>query len=171
MPGIRYEIIPWKTTMKRILFAASLLLACTTVAAEITVEEPWVRATVPGQQGTGAFMTVHSTTDTRLVAAHTDVARVTEVHEMRMVDGVMKMRQVPGVAIEAGGTLELAPGGYHIMMMGLERAVTEGEVIPMTLEFSTEDGQSETLTVDALVRPLDAGAHGAKGHDHGQHGD
>lgn len=157
--------------MKRILFAASLLLACTTVAAEITIEEPWVRATVPGQQGTGAFMIVHSTTDTRLVAAQTDVARVTEVHEMRMVDGVMKMRQVPGVAIEAGGTLELAPGGYHIMMMGLERAVTEGEMIPVTLEFSA-DGQSETLTVDAVVRPLDAGAHGGKDHDdHGQHGD
>ncbi len=143
------------------LFAASLLaVAALPALAETTVAEPWVRATVPAQKATGAFMRLSSDADARLVSASSPVANVVEVHEMAVVDNVMKMRQVEAVELPAGETVELKPGSYHIMLMDLKAQVKEGDEVPITLVIEGKDGVQETVSVVAPARPLNAPAGG-----------
>lgn len=145
---------------------------------QIVVGEPWVRATVPQQSGTGAFMTLTSPADTTLVQADSPVAKHVEVHEMAMENHVMKMRQLAkGLPLPAGQTVELKPGGYHIMLIDLNGQVKEGEQVPLTLTFENADGQRSSIDIQAPVRPLASGAGGHGGahghghtHDHGAHG-
>lgn len=142
-----------KTVIKATFFAAAL--AATTVAhAQVTVKNAWVRATVPQQQATGAFMQLASPKETTLISATSPLTPSVEVHEMTMQDNVMRMRQVPGVVVPAGKTVELAPGGYHIMLMNLKRPVKEGDTVPLTLTFRAADGKSESVKVAAEVRAL-----------------
>ncbi len=131
--------------------------------AQVTVTEAWVRGTVPGMQATGAFMRIESRADTRLVAAASPAAPLVELHEMAMVDNVMRMRAVPGLAVPAGKPLELRPGGYHVMLMNLPRPLERGSTVPITLTFQSADGRRETVKVAAEVRPLASGAPPASG--------
>src|SRR5690606_33672806 len=125
--------------MRSILIALAGLLAgaAFTVGAhaEVTIEQPWVRASVPGQQATGAFMQLTSSHPGKLVAADTPAAANTEIHEMAMVDDVMKMREIDNLDLPAGQTVELAPGGYHLMLIQLHEQLKEGDEIPLTLTF------------------------------------
>lgn len=149
-----------------ILIVASLLAA--NAHAQVTVQDAWVRATVPQQQATGAFMQLRAAKDSRLVSASSPVTPVVEVHEMAIQDNIMKMRQVPAVELPAGKTVELKPGGYHLMLMDLKQQVKEGDTVPLTLVFEGKDGQRETVEVKALVRALNASAtpaaHGNRKH-------
>ncbi|MFA7667192.1 MAG: copper chaperone PCu(A)C [Burkholderiaceae bacterium] len=151
----------------RIAIAATAMLAAA-AHAQVTVKDAWVRATVPQQQATGAFMQLQAARDSRLVSARSPITPTVEVHEMTLHDNVMRMRQVPAIDLPAGKTVDLKPGGYHIMLMNLTRTVTEGETVPLTLVFEYTDGQRETLEVEAPVRPLTSRAapamHG--GHRH-----
>ncbi|NLF55283.1 MAG: copper chaperone PCu(A)C [Thauera phenolivorans] len=150
------------------LFIASLLAAVALPAlAETTVAEPWVRATVPAQKATGAFMRLSSDADARLVSASSPVANVVEVHEMAVVDNVMKMRQVEAVELPAGDTVELKPGSFHIMLMDLKAQVKEGDEVPITLVIEGKDGEQETVSIVAPARPLNAPAGGMQ-MKHGQ---
>jgi len=150
--------------MQRTLIASLFVLAATSALAQVTVKDPWVRATVPHQTATGAFMQLSSPADAKLVSASSPVAGVTELHEMKMEKDVMKMRPVPGIAIPAGKGAELKPGGYHVMLMNLKGQVKEGDTVPITLVVEGKDGKRETVEVKAAVRPLNAPAGGA---DHG----
>ncbi|MDQ8032572.1 MAG: copper chaperone PCu(A)C [Bordetella sp.] len=136
------------------LGAALLAAASLPAAAQLSVDDAWIRATVPGQKSTGAFMTLRAQADTRLVGAQSEVARSTEVHEMRMDGDVMRMRQVEAVPVPAGQAVELKPGGYHIMLMDVHRQMKTGEVVPLTLITESADGQRHSQQVDATVRPL-----------------
>lgn len=148
-------------------FTACALFVATAAHAEVKIEEPWVRATVPQQNGTGAFMRLTSSADTRLVQADSPVAKHVEVHEMVMDNNVMKMRQVPEVPLPGGKTVELKPGSYHIMLIDLHGQVKEGENVPLTLTFEDADGKRNTVDLQAPVRPLASGANaGGHGHDH-----
>lgn len=145
--------------------AAILFLVPASAIAQVRVSDPWVRATVPRQQVSGAFMRLSSSRDMRLVEARTPVAGVVEIHEMAMDKGIMRMRPVPGVNLPAGKTVELKPGGYHVMLMDLKRQLKEGESVPITLVIEGKDGKRETLEVKAAVRPLNTPAHDQhKGH-------
>jgi copper(I)-binding protein len=84
----------------------------------------------------------------RLTAASTDVARAVELHETRLDGGVMRMAQVPAIEVPAGGRVELKPGGYHVMLIGLQRELKAGERFPVTLRFE----KSGSVTVEAEVR-------------------
>ncbi len=141
---------------------AGLLLAMLAlpVLAQVEVMEPWVRATVPAQTATGAFMKLRAKTAARLVEAKSPVAGTVEIHEMKMVGDVMKMNAVPGVDLPAGQTVELAPGGYHIMLLELKRQVKEGDTVPLTLVVEGKDRKRETIEVHAVVRPLGAAPSG-----------
>ena len=140
------------------------LLAATAAQAEVTVSEPWARATVAGQTASGAFLTLKSSTGGKLLAVRSPVAEHVEVHEMAMTDGVMKMREVKSVDLPAGKDVALAPGGHHIMLMGLKAPLKPDAPVPLTLTIE-EGGQTQTLDVTATVRPLGAAAqHG--GHKH-----
>jgi len=113
----------------RITLAAALLLTGF-AHAQVSVQDAWVRATVPQQKATGAFMRLTAAQDMRLVAASSPVAGITEVHEMKMVDNVMKMRAVPALDLPAGQAVELKPGGYHIMLLDLKQPVAQGASVP-----------------------------------------
>jgi copper(I)-binding protein len=151
----------------RTLAAAAALIAAA-AQAQVTVRDAWVRASVPQQKATGAFMQLQSAKDTRLVSASSPLTPSVEVHEMAMQDNVMRMRQVPAVELPAGKAVDLKPGGYHVMLMDLKQPVKEGDTVPLTLVFEGKDGQRETVEVKAPVRPLNSGAapaaHG--GHKH-----
>jgi copper(I)-binding protein len=148
----------------RLLSALALMWAAGAAHAQVTVGDPWVRATVAQQKATGMFAQVTSAQGGKLVAASSPVAAVVEIHEMAMENNVMKMRAVPGLELPAGKAVDLKPGGYHVMLMGLKQQVKEGEVVPVTLVVEGKDGKRESVEVKAPVRAL---AAQAAGHSHG----
>ena len=151
-----------KLVIRTAIVAASLLAA--TAQAQVTVKDAWVRATVPQQKATGAFMQLKATKNSKLVSASSPLTPAVAVHEMAMQDNVMKMRQVPAVELPAGKTVELKPGGYHVMLMDLKQQVKEGDTVPLTLVIEGPDGKRESVEVKAPVRALNASAQPA-GHD------
>ena len=138
----------------------------TAAAAQVTVSDPWVRGTVAQQKASGAFMLLQSATDARLVSAASPVAGVVEIHEMRMEGDVMRMRAVAGLDLPAGSTVELKPGGYHVMLIDLKKQLQDGEVVPLTLTIEGKDGKRSTLEVQAPVKALasPAGGHMMRKH-------
>ena len=159
--------------MKKALSILSLSLLVSLAHAQVTVSEAWVRATVAQQKATGAFMQLQSAQDAKLVSAQSPVAGVTEVHEMSMDNGVMKMRPVPFLALPAGKAVELKPGGYHVMLMDLKAQVKDGDMVPVTLVVEGKDGKRQNIEVKAPARVMAKPAMGKdmpmKGHMHGEH--
>ncbi|AOF81983.1 hypothetical protein BSY238_669 [Methyloversatilis sp. RAC08] len=150
--------------MRRLLTAALLALIAAPAIADITVKDPWVRATVPQQKATGAFMQITAPKAARLVEASSPVAGVTEIHEMTMDKDIMRMRAIPGIDLPAGKAVELKPGGYHVMLMDLKAPITEGQDVPVTLVIEGADKKRETIVIKATARAL--GASGAMDHKH-----
>ena len=149
--------------MHRVVFTRlSALALCALLAApafaQVSVKDAWVRASVPQQKATGAFMQLTAPAGGRLVEVRSDVAGVVELHEMSMEGTTMKMRAVAGIDLPAGKLVELAPGGYHVMMMDLKRALTAGQTVTLTLIVESKDGKRETVEVKAPVRALGAAA-------------
>ncbi len=108
------------------------------MADDLHITKAWTRATPNGAPTGGAFFTVsnNGATADRLMGASSEVAAVIEVHEMSVTDGVMKMKQmVDGLLIEPGATVELKPGRFHMMMIGLPNAIKQGDMVKITLEF------------------------------------
>lgn len=150
--------------MKRLLTASILYLSLAGAAfAQVTVSDPWVRATVASQKASGAFMTLTAPRDTRLVAASSPVAGVVEIHEMAMRDNVMRMRAVDALALPAGKAVKLEPGGYHVMLMQLKGPLNAGDTVALELVFEGTDKARETVQVQAPVRALTSG-HGSMKH-------
>lgn len=139
------------------------LCICGWAHAQVTVEEPWIRATAPGQTIAGGYMKLKSATPTVLVGVRTPLTARAEIHEMSMEAGVMKMRAVSRIDLPAGTTVELKPGGYHLMLMNLDRRLRDGETVPITLIFEGADKKREQVEIKASVRDVHAGMHG--GHD------
>ncbi|WP_424983708.1 copper chaperone PCu(A)C [Maritalea sp. S77] len=133
------------------------------MAGDIKIEKAWTRATPNGAKAGGAFLLVTNMGDNadRLIAASSDVAAKVEIHEMSMKDGVMKMQQLEaGLEIAPGASVELKPGGFHIMMMGLNKTIAEGDMVHITLEFE------KTGKVDVM---FPAAPLGAPSMDHSKH--
>lgn len=147
--------------MKKLMFAGFMSLTVVLpVSAQVSVEDAWVRGTVAQQKATGAFMRLVAEKNVRLVGAESPVAGVTQIHEMSMVDNVMKMREIGGLDLPAGQAVELKPGGYHIMLMSLHGQVKGGDVVPITLTF--EDGDTKARFTQQVEAPAAAlGATGA----------
>ena len=153
------------------LLLATLLGLFTTLghAQNVEVKDAWVRPTVAGQKGTGGFMKITAKTPLTLVGVSSPVAGVAEVHEMKMDGDVMRMRAVPGLDLPVGKTVELKPGGFHLMLMDLKQPLAKDSTVPVTLMFKDAQGKSSQL---ALKLPVaigapgvpDASAHG--GHKH-----
>ncbi len=155
--------------MKRVVVSFAVLLAAFAAQAQVTVKDAWVRATVVQQKATGAFMQLQSSQDAKLISAQSPVAGVVEVHEMTMDGGVMKMRAVPSLALPAGKTVDLKPGGYHVMLMDLKGQVKDGDTVPVTLVVEGKDGKRQNIEVKAAARMSAAPAmkHGdGKMHKH-----
>lgn len=133
-------------------FAAAVGLAIlpftAAFAADITVTQPWARATpAPGGAG-AAFMTISNAgAADELVKAASPVANVAELHTHTMEGGVMRMSAVPAIEIPANGSATLAPGGLHVMLMGLKAPLAEGSSFPLTLTFAKAGEMTVTVPV------------------------
>lgn len=153
--------------------AAATLLTAGFAAADpikvgdLEIDGLWTRATPPGAVAAGGFMTITNTGSTPdvLIGVASPVAGIGEVHEMKVEDGVMTMRPVEGgIAIPPGGTVDLKPGGYHIMLMDLKAPLVKGEDIDVTLTFEKAGSVETTLHVAPIGAPGPDGTDG--GHDH-----
>jgi copper(I)-binding protein len=141
--------------MNRHLLALALAgLVSLPALAQVSVSDPWVRATVPQQKVAGAFMQLRSAKAARLVGVKTPVAGHVELHQMAMEGQTMRMRAVESIDLPAGQTVNLASGGYHVMLFDLQRQLKEGEQVPLTLTVVDAAGKRETVAVSAPVRPL-----------------
>jgi copper(I)-binding protein len=154
--------------MKFSPFAILLFLVAAVAQAQntapVSVKDAWVRATVPAQKTTGAFMLLTAAAGSRLVEVRSPAAGIVEIHEMTMIDNVMKMRAVPGIDLPPGKTVELNSGGYHVMLMELKGPVREGGSVPLTLIFEGKDKKRQSVEVKAAVRPLNAPAKAEEQH-------
>ncbi len=157
--------------MKPLLIASLLALTASAWAqapATVDVKDAWVRATVSQQKATGAFMRLTAPAGARLVAVRSPIAGVVQIHEMAMEQDVVRMRELPGgLLLPAGQSLELKPGGHHVMLMDLKGPVKPGDEVPLTLVLEGPDGRRATLEVKATARAL--GAAGPAPGQGGQH--
>mgnify|MGYP006281348537 FL=1 len=140
------------------LIVLAAFLGSAAFAQNITVADAWVRATVQGQKATGAFMKLTAKDNLKLVSAVSPVAGVVEIHEMKMDKDVMKMAALPnGLDLPAGKTVELKPGGFHVMLMDLKAPLAADSSVPVTLTFLDAKGQKTTqelkLPVKAMAAP------------------
>jgi hypothetical protein len=147
--------------MKLKLLALLAAIACSSVYAQtIEVKDAWVRAVVADQKATGAFMKITAREGSRLIGASSSVAGVTEVHEMKLQGDVMTMRAVAGgLEIPAGKTVELKPGGYHIMLMDLKAPLAKDSTVPLTLVFKDAKGVESQVAIKVPVRAMDTHNH------------
>ena len=151
---------------KKLLLAAftftgiALGLSVSTHAQEvkvgsIKVENAYTRATVPGQQVAGGFMKIENKgAADQLISASSPVSGDVQLHEMTMDGNVMKMRQVKEVVVPAGATVELKPGGLHLMFMNIKAPLTAGDTVPVKLKFAKAGEVEVKMPVNAM------GAHG-----------
>ncbi len=129
------------------------------VSAQTQVEDAWVRATVAGQQATGAFMTVTASSDSKLLSVQTPVAKIVQIHESTMKNDVMSMQPVDFVALPAGKAVTLDPHSYHVMLIDLAGQVKEGDKVPLTLTVENANGEKESIKVEAEARALNTPDH------------
>ena len=137
-----------------LLGIAGLLLAAVAAIALVVVRQRQLRASCGTRSEEPVPVQLTAKADSKLVEAKSPVAGVVEIHEMAMDNNVMKMRQIPGLALPAGKAVELKPGGYHVMLLDLKAQVKEGDVVPVTLVFEGKDGKRETVEVKAPAKPL-----------------
>ena len=132
----------------------SLLGMSLHVSAQTVVDDAWVRATVPGQPSSGAFMHITATTDSKLVEVKSPVAKTVQIHESKMENDVMSMQAVPSIALPAGKTVNIEPEGYHVMLIDLVGQIKEGDSVPLTLIVEDSKGIKESIEVQAQARAL-----------------
>ena len=133
---------------------------------QVKVEDAWARATVQGQKATGAFMKITAPQTTRLISIITPVAGVAEIHEMKMDNGVMQMRALPGLDLPANKSVELKPGSYHLMLMDLKAPLMKDSSVALTLTFKDAKGKE---TQQQISVPVTAGAPAKQMPGHADH--
>ena len=158
--------------MKKWAIGALLLSSSSwALAGGITVDNVWGRFSAPGMSMSGVFMDVSNQSKQAdvLVGGSTAVAEKVELHNHINDNGVMRMREVPGgIAVAAGETVKLQPGGLHVMLMGLKKPLKVGDTFALTLKFKQAKPQTVTVTVQTGADKMPAAMpHQHKhGHDH-----
>ena len=143
-------------SIKLVAFAAGLVLATAALAQtnQLEVTSAWARATPAKAENGVAYLTIRSPTPDRLDSVSSPVAKKAELHTMSMEGMVMKMRPLADLDIPAGQPVTLKPGGQHVMLLGLDAPLREGQSFPLTLTF--EKAGTRTVTV-AIEKPGAAG--------------
>ncbi|MEO7335292.1 MAG: copper chaperone PCu(A)C [Caldimonas sp.] len=142
--------------MKNPLFLVVLVLAAAGVQAHdfqlgtLSIGHPYARPTAPSQPTGGGYMKIanQGKADDKLVSASSPVARGVQMHTMRMEGDVMRMREVDAVDVPSGKTIELKPGGLHLMLMGLKEPLVVGQKFPLTLRFDKAGEVTVQMSVD-----------------------
>ena len=150
-------------SIKTLALVAGLVVTSAALAqpAQLEVTDAWARAT-PGKAENGAaYVTIESPTADRLVSASSPVAKKAELHTMSMQGMVMKMRPIAGLDVPPGQSVTLKPGGEHIMLMGLNQPLHEGQSFPLTLDFEKAGPRTVTVAVEKAGSngPDSAAAH------------
>ena len=140
----------WLLSIALMAFATSIQAQDAKVGA-IKIENAYVRATAPGQPAAGAFMKIdNSGAADQLVSASSPAAGEVQLHQMSMEGNVMKMGQVKDITVPANGTVDLKPGGYHIMLMNIKAPLKAGETVPVKLKFAKAGEVEVKLPVNAV---------------------
>ncbi len=160
--------------IKRVVLSALLGLAffspifAAGVADQVAVEGAFVRAVPPGLTNSAAFLTLinQDAVEHKLVSVKSSAAEVVELHTHINDEGMMRMRRVDGIEVSANGSMELKPGGHHVMLIGLRKPLLPGDRIDLTLGF--EDGseirlQAPVNRVTAPVMKCGSGKCGGDG--------
>ena len=132
-----------------------------TATAAVTATDAWCRPSPNGAKAGGCYVTLTAATDDRLTGGSTPRAGSLQVHEMKTENGMMKMAELKaGLPLPVGQAVALAPGGNHLMLIGLTAPLVAGETVPLTLQFAS----APAITVQAQVRQpamdgMDHGAH------------
>lgn len=138
-----------------VLFSAVTAMIFGNVAmAQVHVTDPWTRATLEHQPTAGVYLQLLSWQDTRLIAARSVAAENVEIHEIKMENGIMKMRPVDFLDLPAGKPVVLKPGSFHIMLSGLKRQLREGEMMPLVLFIKDGKGKRQSIELQVPVHPL-----------------
>lgn len=153
-------------------FAAALFMLQPAFAEPVKIgtlelTDLWTRATPPGAVAGGGFMIITNTGDEpdRLIGFSSPVAAAGEVHEMKVEDGVMTMRELEGgLEIPAHGSVTLAPGGYHLMFIDLKEPIVAGTDVPVTLTFEKAGVLETELHAAPIGAPGPKGGHGEMDH-------
>ncbi|HUL95903.1 MAG TPA: copper chaperone PCu(A)C [Usitatibacter sp.] len=122
--------------------------------AAVTATDAWVRGTVPAQKTTGAFVTLQSSEEAKLVGVSTPLAKSAEIHESSESQGVVHMHAIEAIRLPAGQRVELKPGGFHVMLVDLSRPLGEGDQVPLTFTIEDAHGKRTQIELRAPVRPL-----------------
>jgi len=135
-----------------LLLSIALLITNVANATIFSIEDAHVRATPPHSKNSAAFMKIHNSSDIsrKLIAASSDIAERVELHSHIMSDGMMKMRQVEAIEVNANGSAILRPGSFHVMFLGLKSALVEGENVTLKLYFDNGD----EITVEAPIKKI-----------------
>jgi periplasmic copper chaperone A len=159
--------------MKSVLLAAMLAFAAGAASAHdykagsLEIQHPWSRATPKGATVAGGYLKIvnKGTTPDRLIGGSTVAAPKFEIHEMSMDGGVMKMRPLPkGIEIKPGQTVELKPGGYHLMFVGITAPLEQGKRVKGTLEFEKAGKIEVEYAVEAIGGMPKGHSGGHQGH-------
>lgn len=161
-----------KTRLRGLLFAAFAILIAAPASAHgykagaLEISHPWARETPPGAKIGAGYLKVKNTggESDRLTAVATPAAEKVEIHESTSENGVAKMRPVSAVELPAGGEVKLAPGGIHLMLIGLKEGLAEGMRIPATLTFEKAGTVEIELAVENMA--YGRGEPAAAGHQH-----
>ncbi|MCH8686782.1 copper chaperone PCu(A)C [Pedomonas mirosovicensis] len=155
--------------------AAPLAVAHEFKAGTLSIKHPWSRETAPRAKTGAGYLTIINTGGQadRFLGGTTPAAEKLEIHAVSMDNGIMRMRPQPnGVEVPANGKLELKPGSYHLMLVGLKAPLKAGESIPATLEFAKAGKVEVSFKVETLAyQPAPASDHGKRGEaeHHGNH--
>lgn len=131
-------------------------------ADTVSARDAWVRATAPGQKTAAAYLELTSKDGAALVAVESPSAAKAELHNTSLEGGVMKMRPVRRVQLPARKTVKLAPGGLHVMLVGIKKPLKEGDKVPLSLTVESAGGVTSIVAIEAEVRGLGDGS----GHQH-----
>ena len=156
--------------------AITLILAASALAHEyklgnLEIIHPHARATPPGAPVSGGFMVIKNTgtEPDRLIGGSADFSETFQVHEMKMDGDVMKMREIEGgLEIPAGGEVELVPGGYHVMFIGLKEPMVEGNKHKVTLTFEKAGSIEVEFDVENIAMGIKQGKMDGHGMQHGK---
>ena len=142
--------------------ALGLLLAATSAWSQVEIENPWIRASAPGQKIAAGYMTVRNKAaqPDRLVGASSPMAAKVETHVSVKDGDILRMREVKGYDLPANGSFELKPGGAHLMFVDIKRPFKEGEKIAAVLKFE----KAGEVKVEFQVGPLARHGPGHAGH-------
>ncbi len=138
---------------------AEMPMSMEVVAGDLTLTQAFTRATLPNAPVAGGFVVItnNGAVDDRLIAATSPISNETQIHEMAVENDVMKMRELPtGLAIAAGETVNLVPGGYHVMFMDLNGPLVEGDTVDVRLTFEVAGEVDVQMPVGATNQKMDS---------------